>query len=60
MASNEIGWGTGKTLTEAKKNCLKASGKKPAKFFILPEGSVIDSLTVTYPLGSTFSMTQID
>lgn len=59
IASNRVGWGKGKNIVEASKNCRKETRKNPIKFFIVPMGSELNRLSITYPLDCKFTMTEI-
>lgn len=58
-AANERGWGTGATIAEATKECVKRTRLKPERFWILPPGSVVEAFQIHYPQGYTFTMTPL-
>lgn len=57
IASNSQGWGIGDSLQLAKANCRKATRRNPEVIGLLPKGSVVDALQVTYPKNAKFKMT---
>lgn len=52
-------WGLGDTIEEAKTRCKRGGGKAPFIVSIMPKGSEIDGLTISYPADASFILTRI-
>lgn len=59
LAGNEYGWGVGDTVAKATANCRKATRRNPTRFGLMPKGSTVDGLSVTYPRDAKFCLTML-
>ena len=52
-------WGKGATLEAARKQCMKAGGRGPFNFILLPKGSELRGSTIEYPVRAAFKATKL-